>query len=89
MWIWPRVNGVDVPNSNSRISISGSGTALVASWNWTLSLNAGDYYELIFAADDTNVQFAAEAGDTGPTGGSTFARPAVPSVILTVTQVQL
>lgn len=89
VWIWPRVNGVDVPNSNSKVSISGSGTSLVASWNFPLSLNANDYFELIFAATDTNVRFAAEAADTGPTGGSTFARPAVPSVILTVTQVQL
>jgi hypothetical protein len=89
LWIWPRINGIDVYNSNSKITISGSGTELVASWNWPLSLNANDYFELIFAADDTNIQLAYEVAQTGSTGTSSFARPAVPSVILTVTQVQL
>lgn len=88
VWIWPRVNGTDVPNSNSKVSISGAGTSMVASWNWPLSLAANDYFELVFATDDIDVQFAAETAETGATGGATFARPAVPSIILTVTQVQ-
>lgn len=88
VWIWPRKNGTDIPDSNSKVSISGSGTALVVSWNWTVSMAANDYFELVFAADDTNVQLIAEAAETGPTGGATFARPSVPSAILTVTQIQ-
>lgn len=88
VWIWPRVNGVDVPNSNSEVSISANGEAQVASWNWTLSLNANDYFEIMYAVDDTNVQLPALPATTGAVGTSTFARPAVPSIILTVTQVQ-
>jgi hypothetical protein len=88
LWVWPRVNGVDVPNSNSEVTVSGSGTVLVPAWNWVLSMNANDYFELMFAADDTNVQLASFAAQTGATGTATFARPASPSMILTVTQVQ-
>lgn len=88
VWIWPRVNGTDVPNSNSEVSISANGEAQIASWNWALSLNANDYFEIMYAVDDTNVQLPAIAATTGAVGTATFARPAVPSIILTVTQVQ-
>lgn len=88
IWIWPRINGVDVPNSNSEVSISANGEAQVASWNWALSLAANDYFEIMYAVDDTNVQLPALPATTGAVGTATFARPAVPSIILTVTQVQ-
>lgn len=88
IWIWPRINGADVANSNSYITISGSNSMLVPAWNWVLSLTAGQYFEIMFAVDDTNVQILAAAAQTGVNGTATFARPAVPSIILTVTQVQ-
>lgn len=85
--IWCRLNGTDVANSLSTITISGSGTTLVPAWNFIESLDAGDYFQLMWAADDTNVSISAHAAETGSVGTATFARPAVPSVILTVTQV--
>lgn len=88
MWIWPRINGNDVPDSNSEITISGSGTVLVPSWSWTLSMNAGQYFEMVFAGDDTNISITSKAATTGANGTATFARPAVPGAILEVTQVQ-
>ena len=88
IWIWPRLNGADVANSASQISLSGSGTLMVPSWNWVLYLAPNDYYELMFAVDDTNIQIPAYAAQTGSNGTSTFARPAVPSAILTVTEAQ-
>lgn len=88
VWIWPRINGVDVSNSNSEVTIAANSAMLVASWNWALSLNANDYFEIVYAVDDTAVQIVAVAAQTGANGTSTFARPAVPSIILTVTQVQ-
>ncbi len=87
IWIWPRINGVDVPNSNREVTISGSGTVLASSWNWPLSMNAGDYFEIIFAVDDTALQMAAATAQTGANGTLLFARPAVPSIVLTVSQV--
>lgn len=88
IWVWPRVNGSDVPNSNSEVTLSGGGTVLVPSWSWTLSMNAGDYFEIIYAVEDTSVQLVAKPARVGANGTVNFARPAVPSVILEVTQVQ-
>ena len=88
LWVWPRINGVDVPNSNSEVTVSANNAAEVIAWNWVLSLNANDYFEIMYATDDTNVQIVATAATTGAVGTATFARPAVPSIILTVTQVQ-
>jgi hypothetical protein len=88
LWIWPRINGTDVPNSNSEITFSGSGTVLVPAWSWTLSLTANQYFELIVAGDSTDIDIISKAAETGAAGGVTFARPASPSVILEVTEVQ-
>lgn len=88
IWLWPRVNGVDVPNSNSEVTIAANNAMLVASWNWALSLGNGDYVELVYAVDDTAITMVHVAQQTGATGTATFARPSVPSIILTVTQVQ-
>ena len=88
IWFWPRINGVDVPNSSGEVTISGSNTSLVPSWNFVLYLNAGDYFQLMYAVEDTNIQISADTAKTGANGTVNFARPAVPSVILTVTEAQ-
>jgi hypothetical protein len=88
IWIWPRINGVDVPNSNTEITIAGSGTVLVPSWAWTLSLNANQYFELVYATNDIKVSFISKAATTGANGTATFARPAIPGILLEVTEVQ-
>lgn len=80
--IWARINGADIANSSTDITIQGSSTQEVAAWNFVLPLNAGQYFELIWSADDTNVSLYHSAATTSP-----LARPAIPSVILTVTQV--
>lgn len=80
VWMWFRKNGVDVPNSSIIRSLE-SGTAVATqSRSQFFSLNAGDYIELMWAADNTNVTLDARAA-TG------FA-PAAPSCVLTVEQVQ-
>lgn len=88
MWFWPRLNGTDVPASGGEVTISGGGTVLVPSWSWTMPLNANDYFQLMYATDDTSVILRARLAQTGATGTVNFARPSVPSVILEVTQVQ-
>lgn len=75
-WIWPRINGVDVPNSATKVTLSGSGAAVVAAWNFFLSLTAGDYVQLMWAVEDTGIQILYE--------GATAFCPAIPSAILTV-----
>lgn len=76
-YLWPRINGVDVPNSASRVRIQGNDNELIPAWNFVLSIEPGDYFELVFAVDDTSVQIQQFA--------TTAFCPATPSVILTVT----
>lgn len=75
--IWLRVNGVDVSDSATIISLTGNNTNTVAAWNFVINLTAGDYFELVWSADNTNVTIRSVA--------ATAYRPAVPGVILTVT----
>jgi hypothetical protein len=53
----------------------------VASWNFVEPLNAGDYMELKFRVSDVRLGFAYDIAQSNPT------RPAIPSVIVTLTQV--
>ena len=78
IWVWPRVNGVDITNSNTKLQITGSSSSeSVAAWNFVLPMNAGDYFELMWAADDTRAIIKAEAANA-------FS-PAIPPAILTAT----
>lgn len=78
VYIWPRVNGVDVDESATEVTLTGgSNDATVAAWNFVLNLQAGDYFELIYSVSDTAVSF--------PYVAASAPVPAIPSVILTVT----
>lgn len=78
IYIWPRINGVDLADSATQITIGGgANSATVAAWNFVLNLQAGDYFELIYSVDNTNI--------TIPYVAASAPVPAIPSVILTVT----
>ena len=78
IYIWPRINGVDVADSATNVTLAnGLNAAAVAAWNFVLNLQAGDYFELIYSADSTSV--------TIPYVAASSPVPAIPSVILTVT----
>ena len=79
VYIWARINGVDVTYSASQVRLKGTDGELVASWNFFLRMAAGEYFELMYSATDTSVQILAQAA-ASPV-------PAIPSVILTVNQV--
>ena len=77
-YIWPRVNGVNVDDSATQVTLTGGANAAsVAAWNFVLNLQTGDYFELIYSADNTNVSI--------PYVAASSPVPAIPSVILTVT----
>lgn len=76
-WIWLRKNGVDVPNSTGQVRIQGNNAEIVTAWNFLLEMNAGDYFELMWEVDATDLQLLYEP--------ATAVHPAIPSVILTVT----
>ena len=77
IYIWLRKNGTDVPDSTTQVRIQGNNAETVAAWNFLLQMNAGDYFELMWEVDDTSVQILTEAASA--------VHPAIPSVILTVT----
>ena len=77
VYIWYRVNGADAANSATKVTLAGSDAAVVAAWNFVVELNAGDYFELVWSTDDTGCQIYAQ--------GASAPVPAIPSVILTVT----
>ena len=77
MYIWLRHNGADVANSATQIRIQGNNAETVAAWNFVEAMNAGDYFELMWSTDDTTCQILASPA-VAPV-------PAIPSVILTVT----
>lgn len=76
--LWIRKNGVDVPDSNTRILVAGNNGETVMVANFILDLNAGDYIELVFSSPDANTKLTYYSASSSPT------RPAVPGVIATL-----
>lgn len=79
--IWPRINGADVPNTAGDITIKSNSDVLVPAWNYVFPMMAGDYFELVWSCDGNNISLSHHPEQTSP-----FNKPAIPSVILTVTQ---
>jgi hypothetical protein len=79
VYIWPRINGVNLPDSATKIVIDGPNSEIVPAWNFVLVLEANDYFELAWQSSDTNVVI--------PYVAATGNIPAIPSIILTVTWV--
>jgi len=77
VWIWLRKNGTNVANSASQVRLQGNDAEQIAAWNFLLPMNAGDYFELMWEVDTTSIEITAFAASA--------VHPAVPSVILTVT----
>ena len=81
IWVWLRKNGTTNFTNSARIaSITLNGGYLVVTLNEVASLLAGDFIEVMYAADNTNVSIATVA--------ATAFAPAAPAVILAVTQTE-
>ena len=81
IWVWLRKNGTtDFPNSARVASITLNNGYLVVTLNEVASLLAGDFIEVMYAANSTNVSIATVA--------ATAFAPAAPAVILAVTQTE-
>lgn len=78
--IWLGINGDNVPWSNTQLEFA-KGQKTVASWNFVVPLNANDYAVLYWSSPDTTFSILSTVAQSNP------IRPAVPSVIVTVTQV--
>ena len=81
IWVWLRLNGTtNFPNSARVASITLNNGYLVVTLNEVASLLAGDFIEVMYASDDTNISIATVA--------ATAFAPAAPAVILAVTQTE-
>jgi hypothetical protein len=77
--IWLTKNGLQVPDSNTRVAVNTNSPYIVAAWNFFQQMNVGDYLELYWATDNLNITLEQ---NTGAMGG-----PAIPSAIVTINQV--
>ena len=81
--VWFRKNGTDIAKSNSRFSLaprksSGDPSHVIAALNFFVSLASTDYVQIMWRPSDVGVSIEHYAAGTSPT------RPAVPSVIATL-----
>lgn len=80
--IWLNKNGSLVNNTNTDFILVGNGAKQVAAWNFVEEVTAANtYYELMWSSADTNASVYYQGTQSSP------ARPATPSVIVTVTSV--
>ena len=82
---WIRKNGSDVSQSGSIITVppthGGTAGKYIFYVDLIQQMNAGDYLQIMWAADDTHLQLQTIAAGVSPT------HPLSPSVIVSVTQV--
>jgi hypothetical protein len=82
--IWTRKNGIDFPNTGSKVDVPAHyGTVdgyLDATGAFFIPLQAGDYVELVVVSNSTLVYMEAYTAQTTP-----YVRPAVPSASVTLT----
>jgi len=76
IYIWGRINGVNITASASKIAVQGSAAETIAAWNLIVELQGSDYFELVWSANNTTSQILAVAASSPV--------PAIPSAILTM-----
>ena len=81
--VWFRINGTDVPKSNSSFGLAPRKTStdpynVIAALNYFASLTANDYIQIMWHTSNTNVTIKANGTQTSPT------RPSTPSAIVTM-----
>jgi hypothetical protein len=82
--IWFAYTGSNIAHSNTNVTlnkVAGSNGRLVAAWNFATLIQAGDYIEIKWSCDAATGQIQSAQSSSTPT------RPAIPSVIATLTQI--
>lgn len=77
--IWFRVNGNDVPWSNTKVCVQPNYPFVVAAWNFMDTFDKGDKLELMWATDNVDIMIHSYPI-------SAYA-PAIPPAIFTIQQV--
>lgn len=77
--IWLRKNGIDIPETNTRVTVNTNSPYVVAAWNFFIKLNTNDYFEIMWATDNHHIEMPHNTGNMGG--------PSIPSAIITVNQI--
>lgn len=77
---WLVRNGVNYPDTNNQISVTGNLGTLVASWNYTLALTANDIIEVAWQSSDLAMIIVSTPAQLAP------SRPVTPSARCTIIQ---
>ena len=80
IYIWPRINGTDVPFSTMVHSVKNSGESKVVSRSGIFEVDADDYLEAVFAVTDTGLTIDG-------TAATAFA-PAAPSASIIISELR-
>lgn len=78
--IWILRNNVNYPDTNSTLTLPFSNSPLLAAWNFTLALSAGDFVEIAWQSLDIDMRLLTNVAQILP------SRPATPSVRCTIVQ---
>lgn len=78
--IWFKLNGTDIADSDTRLTVPSNAPYVVAAWNFIVSVAAGDYVEISWFTDNSSVILEHEP--------ITATYPAIPSVIITAAQIR-
>jgi hypothetical protein len=79
VYIWIRRNNVTIGYSSHLYTLEGSGNHFNVAWNFNIDLAAGEYIEMYWGANDTNVVMEAVA--------SSAPYPAAASAVMSVSYV--
>jgi hypothetical protein len=82
--IWFAYTGSNIAHSNTNVTlnkVAGSNGRLVAAWNLAYPMVSGSYIEIMWSCNAATGQLQAAGTQTAP------SRPAIPSVIATLTQI--
>ena len=80
VWVWFKKNGTTVADTARLVTVTTSSAYTPITLIESFSMDASDYIEMAFAANDTNITIDS-------TAATAFA-PAAPAVVLAVTQAQ-
>ena len=78
--IWILRNTLNYPDTNTTLTLNTANEPLLAAWNYTLALSAGDVVEIAWQSLDTALQLLSNVAQILP------SRPATPSVRCTIVQ---
>lgn len=78
--IWFRLNGSDIANSDTKVTVPSNSPYVVAAWNFIVTVAANNYVELVWFTDNANIILEQEP--------AAVSHPAIPSVIMTAVQIR-